>query len=118
MDNLNAIQVFARVAESRSFTAAANRLGLTPSAVSKSVSKLEAELGVRLLHRSTRLVSLTNEGANFFDRCRHILAEVDDAERALTSSTLTPQGKLRVQMPVGFGRVKSLGGIYVWSNMF
>lgn len=104
MDNLNAIQVFARVAESRSFTAAATRLGLTPSAVSKSVSRLEAELGVRLLHRSTRLVTLTNEGANFFDRCRHILAEVDDAERALTSSTLTPQGKLRVQMPVGFGR--------------
>ena len=80
MDNLNAIQVFARVAESRSFTAAATRLGLTPSAVSKSVSRLEAELGVRLLHRSTRLVTLTNEGANFFDRCRHILAEVDDAD--------------------------------------
>ncbi|MBT2300754.1 LysR family transcriptional regulator [Variovorax paradoxus] len=104
MDNLNALQVFARVAESRSFTLAAERLGLTPSAVSKSVSKLEAELGVRLLHRSTRLVSLTNDGASFFDRCRHILAEIEDAKSALTLSNSVPQGKLRVQMPVGFGR--------------
>ncbi|VWX61192.1 LysR family transcriptional regulator [Burkholderiales bacterium 8X] len=104
MDNLNSLQVFARVAESRSFTAAAERLGLTPSAVSKSISRLEAELGVRLLHRSTRLVSLTAEGTNFFDRCRHILAEIDDATRALSSSNQLPQGRLRLQMPVGFGR--------------
>ncbi len=104
MHNLNALQTFARVAESRSFTIAAERLGLTPSAVSKSVSKLEGELGVRLLHRSTRLVSLTNDGAVFFERCRHILTEIDDAKRALTLSNVVPQGKLRVQMPVGFGR--------------
>ena len=104
MDNLNALQVFVRVAESRSFTLAAERLDLTPSAVSKSVSKLEAELGVKLLHRSTRLVSLTNEGASFFDRCRHILAEIEDAKSALTLSNSVPRGKLRVQMPVGFGR--------------
>lgn len=104
MDNLNALQVFARVAESRSFTTAAERLGLTPSAVSKSVSKLERELGVKLLHRSTRQVSLTNDGASFFDRCRNILLEIDDAKRALSLGNVVPQGKLRVQMPVGFGR--------------
>jgi LysR family transcriptional regulator for bpeEF and oprC len=104
MDNLNALTVFAKVAETRSFTTAAQRLGLTASAVSKSISRLEQELGVRLLHRSTRLVSLTNDGASFFDRCRHILAEIDDAESALTLSKATPQGRLRVQVPVGFGR--------------
>lgn len=104
MRNLNALLVFTKVAETRSFTNAAQRLGLTASAVSKSVSRLEQELGVRLLQRSTRLVSLTNDGASFFERCRHILAEIDDAESALTLSMTNLQGRLRVQMPVGFGR--------------
>jgi LysR family transcriptional regulator for bpeEF and oprC len=104
MRNLNALLVFAKVAETCSFTVAAQRLGLTASAVSKSVARLEQELGVKLLQRSTRLVSLTDEGATFFERCRNILAEVDDAESALTLSTATPKGRLRVQLPVGFGR--------------
>ena len=104
MRNLNALLVFARVAETRSFTVAAQRLGLTASAVSKSVARLEQELGVRLLQRSTRLVGLTDEGAGFFERCRHILAEIDDAESAVTLSAANPHGRLRVQMPVGFGR--------------
>ena len=104
MRNLNALLVFARVAETRSFTVAAQRLGLTASAVSKSVARLEQELGVRLLQRSTRLVSLTDDGAGFFERCRHILAEIDDAESAVTLSAANPRGRLRVQMPVGFGR--------------
>ena len=104
MRNLNALLVFAKVAETCSFTLAAQRLGLTASAVSKSVARLEQELGVKLLQRSTRLVSLTDEGATFFERCRNILAEVDDAESAITLSTATPKGRLRVQMPVGFGR--------------
>jgi LysR family transcriptional regulator for bpeEF and oprC len=104
MRNLNALLVFTKVAETCSFTLAAQRLGLTASAVSKSVARLEQELGVKLLQRSTRLVSLTDEGASFFERCRHILAELDDAESAITLSTATPKGRLRVQMPVGFGR--------------
>lgn len=104
MENLNAIVVFVRVAESRSFTAAAQRLGLTSSAVSKAVSRLEKELGVRLLNRSTRLVTLTTDGAGFFDRCREILASVEDAERTVTLAKATPIGRFRVQMPIGFGR--------------
>lgn len=104
MENLNALVVFARVAESRSFTGAAQRLGLTSSAVSKAVSRLESELGVRLLNRSTRVVTLTNDGASFFDRCREILASIEEAERAVTLARATPHGRLRVQMPVGFGR--------------
>jgi LysR family transcriptional regulator for bpeEF and oprC len=104
MDNLNAITVFVRVAEARSFTAAAERLGLTPSAVSKAITRLEKELGVRLLHRSTRLVNLTNDGVGFFEHCREILASVEDAERAVTLAKASPHGRLRIQMPVGFGR--------------
>ncbi|KQT11206.1 LysR family transcriptional regulator [Ramlibacter sp. Leaf400] len=104
MDNLNALVVFARVAEARSFTAAAQRLGLTSSAVSKAVSRLEHELGVRLLNRSTRLVTLTSDGVGFFEHCRQILAAVEEAERSVTQSRGTPHGRLRLQMPVGFGR--------------
>ncbi len=104
MRNLNALLVFAKVAETCSFTVAAQKLGLTASAVSKSVARLELELGVKLLQRSTRLVSLTDDGASFFERCRHILSEIEDAESAMTHHTTTPQGRLRVQMPVGFGR--------------
>lgn len=104
MRNLNALLVFVKVAETRSFTLAAQRLGLTASAVSKSISRLEQELGVKLLQRSTRLVNLTGEGASFFERCRQIMTEIDEAESDLTATTATPKGRLRIQMPVGFGR--------------
>lgn len=104
MRNLNALLVFVKVAETRSFTLAAQRLGLTSSAISKSIARLEQELGVKLLTRSTRLVSLTGEGASFFERCRQILTEIEDAETAVTAATATPKGRLRLQMPVGFGR--------------
>jgi len=104
MRNLNALLVFVKVAETRSFTLAAQRLGLTSSAISKSIARLEQELGVKLLTRSTRLVNLTGEGASFFERCRQILTEIEDAESAVTATTATPKGRLRLQMPVGFGR--------------
>jgi len=104
MRNLNALLVFVKVAETRSFTLAAQRLGLTASAISKSIARLEQELGVKLLQRSTRLVSLTGEGASFFERCRQIMAEIEEAESAVTATTATPKGRLRIQMPVGFGR--------------
>lgn len=104
MRNLNALLVFTKVAETCNFTIAAQRLGLTASAVSKSIARLEEELGVKLLNRSTRLVSLTDEGATFFERCRTILSEVDDAESAIMRSNSTPKGVLNVQMPVALGR--------------
>lgn len=104
MRNLNALLVFVKVAETRSFTLAAQRLGLTSSAISKSIARLEQELGVKLLTRSTRLVNLTGEGASFFERCQQILTEIEEAESAVTSATATPKGRLRLQMPVGFGR--------------
>ena len=104
MDNLNAITVFVRIGETRSFTLAARRIGITPSAASKSVSRLERELGVRLVNRTTRTVSLTSDGASFFIRCRQILADIEEAQIVLTRASTVPRGKLRVQIPVGFGR--------------
>lgn len=104
MDNLNNIRVFVRVAESRSFSEAGKRLGLTSSAVSKAITRLERELGVRLLQRTTRSVGLTNDGASFFENCRQILSDVQSAEENLLQTRATPYGLLRVHMPVAFGR--------------
>lgn len=96
--------VFVRVAEQRSLTEAAQLLGLTASAVSKAITRLEAEMGAKLLHRTTRSINLTADGTAFLDRCRSILAAVDEAEAALGRARTSTQGRLRVQMPVGFGR--------------
>ncbi|MGE0803492.1 MAG: LysR family transcriptional regulator [Lautropia sp.] len=104
MHDLNALRVFVRVAETRSFIEASRRLGLTSSAVSKAISRLEHEFGVRLLNRTTRKVSLTQDGLEFFERCRQLLAELEEAETQLTQSTLAPRGRLRVHAPTGFGR--------------
>jgi len=104
MENLNALRVFVRVAETRSFKEAAKKLGLTSSAVSKAVGRLEAEMGVRLFQRTTRSVGLSDEGELFFAHCRQILAEIESAESLLTRSAAGPSGRLRVHMTVGFGR--------------
>ena len=104
MDEINAISVFVRVAEARSFIGAATRLGISPSAASKSLTRLEHRLGVRLLNRTTRSVSLTDDGLAFFESCRDILRQLDDAEAALTLGHSQPRGRLRVLMPAGFGR--------------
>ena len=100
MDNLNGIAAFARAAETLSYVAAGRLLGVSASAIGKSVARLEAKLGVRLLHRSTRRISLTNEGALFYERCQRILADVADAEAELSHLMGAPRGKLRVSLPV------------------
>ncbi|SHH38039.1 LysR family transcriptional regulator [Pollutimonas bauzanensis] len=104
MENLNSLRVFVCVAEARSFTEAAKRLGLTGSAISKAVTRLEKELGVRLLQRTTRSVGLTDDGKSFFEHCQQILMDVEHAENMLSKSTSTAYGRLRLHMPVGFGR--------------
>lgn len=105
MNNLNAIPLFISVGESPNLTAAAERLGLTASAVSKAVTRLEEELGQRLIHRTTRRIQLTEEGIAFLERCRHILNEVAEAEAEVAHTRATPHGRLRIQMPIGFGRI-------------
>ena len=105
MKNLNAIGVFVRVAESGSFTIAAQRLGMSPSGVSKFISHLEKELGVRLANRTTRKVSLTEEGEHFYERCRHLLNEIEETEALLTRTRIEPRGRVRLHVPFAFGRI-------------
>ena len=87
-----------------SFSGAAIELGITTPAVSKRLTNLEARLGVRLLNRTSRRISLTPEGELFLERARLILVEIDDLERLLTQSTDAPKGLLRVNATLGFGR--------------
>jgi len=99
MESLGSLDVFVRVSESRSFTGAGQQLGISASAVSKTIARLEERLSVRLFHRSTRTVNLTPEGALFLERCRRILSEVKEAEAELLQTRGTPQGKLRISLP-------------------
>lgn len=100
MDRLNGLLAFARTAELGSFIAAGRALGISASAVGKSVARLEQELGVRLLQRSTRRIGLTEEGRLFNERVRRILDDIDDAEAMLSRTRETPHGRLRVSTPI------------------
>jgi DNA-binding transcriptional LysR family regulator len=103
MDRLSAMAVFARVVEAGSFSAAARGLGLAKSSVSKQVSRLEDELAVRLLNRTTRRLSLTEAGATFLEGCQRMLAEAAAAESAVTHLVAAPRGRLSVSAPMSFG---------------
>ncbi|MDR6958015.1 LysR family transcriptional regulator [Pseudomonas brassicacearum] len=100
MESLSGIDFFVRAAETRSFSEAGRALGISSSAVGKSVARLEERLGVRLFHRSTRSITLTAEGALFLERCRRILSEVEAAELELSETRKAPRGKLRVSVPL------------------
>jgi DNA-binding transcriptional LysR family regulator len=95
--------VFAKVVESASFAAAARHFDISPAMVTKHVRKLEERLGVRLLNRTTRRVSVTEVGQNYYERCLRILSEVEDAERAASDLQAAPRGLLRVTTSVSFG---------------
>jgi DNA-binding transcriptional LysR family regulator len=99
MDSLGSISIFVQVAETRSFTEAGRLVGVSSSAVGKSIARMEERLGVRLFHRSTRSVTLTSEGALFLERCRRILSEVEAAEAELSEAAGAPRGRLRVSTP-------------------
>ncbi len=103
MDASGDMRVFVQVVEHQSFSAAAAALGLTPSAVSKLITRLEERLGVRLLHRTTRRLALTSEGDVYFARARQILADIDDVEAELAKSRGAPRGRLHVNTSNGFG---------------
>ncbi|MFJ2990358.1 LysR family transcriptional regulator [Collimonas sp. NPDC087041] len=99
MDSLSGIVSFVKTAEALSFVAAARALGVSASAVGKNVAKLEQTVGVRLFQRSTRRVHLTTEGELFYQRCRSILDDLQDAESMLSHAVEAPRGKLRVGVP-------------------
>lgn len=105
IENVASIVVFVRIAETLSFKAAATQLAISGPAASKAIGRLERRLGVRLFHRTTRRVALTDDGEAFLERCRRILEDVQEAEEVLTSRRNTLRGRLRVQMPLGFGRL-------------
>ncbi len=105
MDKLKAMQGFVRIADTGSLTAAAQALGSSLPAVVRSLAALEAHLGVRLFNRTTRRISLTEEGRRHLDSCRQVLAALDDAESALRSDASEPSGQLTITAPVLFGQM-------------
>jgi len=105
MDRMDLFRVFARVVECSSFTRAADSLGLPRSSVSAAVQALEARLGVRLLHRTTRRVSPTEDGAVFYERCQRLLSDVEEAEGLFRNAGGRPHGRLRVDVPGRIGRL-------------
>ena len=104
-DRLQAMSVFVAVAEETGFASAARRLNLSPPSVTRAVSELEARLGCRLLHRTTRSVRLTDAGERYLADCRRILAEIDDADRHAAGLHTAPRGTVSVSASVRFGRM-------------
>lgn len=114
MDRFLEMKTFAAVVDAGSFVGAADALGLSKAAVSRYVNELETRLGIRLLHRTTRRLSLTPEGEVFLRRCRDLLADLDDAEAEITSRGDVARGLLRINVPVTFGirRLAPLWGVF------
>lgn len=104
MDRIDLFRIFARVVECSSFTRAADTLGVPRSSVSAAVLELEGRLGARLLHRTTRSVSATQDGAAFYERCLSLIADMEEAEN-LFRNTATPSGTLRIDVPGRIGRL-------------
>jgi len=103
MDDLNGIRIFKRVVEAKSFTAAADRLGISQAQVSKEITRLERTLGARLLNRTTRRLSLTEVGNAFYAHCQRIETEINAAKAAVASLHADVNGIVRVSAPVAFG---------------
>ena len=104
MHTIDAMAVYLRVAELASFTQAAQSLGLPKASVSAAVQQLEAQLGTRLLQRSTRRVQVTQDGQLFYERCRDLLDEVEDIRTLFQAPASALRGRLRVDMPLGVAR--------------
>jgi DNA-binding transcriptional LysR family regulator len=105
MDKLQAMATFVQIVDRGSLSSAGEALDTSLSSVVRTLAALEKSLGVRLLNRTTRRISLTEEGRHYLERCRRILAEVDDAEQALSAKAQDPSGVLRVTAPVLFGQL-------------
>ena len=105
---LGSIELFCKAAELGSFTAAAESLGLTPAAVSRSISRLETRLGVRLFVRTTRQIRLTDDGEVYRAQCQQALEQIADAERAITGNQQVPSGVLRISVPTTYAHYRLL----------
>ena len=103
LDRLLAMTVFVKVVEQGSFARAAERMSMSTSAVSRQVAELETHLTTRLLNRTTRRISLTESGQAYFERALHLLADLEEAEAVVSSSTVTPRGTIRLTCSTSFG---------------
>lgn len=110
MDQLRQMSVFAKVAETGSFSATARSLGVSNSVISKYVSGLEEKLGVTLIQRNTRRLVLTDVGLGYLERCRRILSDVEEADRAASNEHVQPRGTLRINSALSFG-LRHLGPV-------
>ena len=108
MDRFRAMKAFIRIVEGGSLSAAARSLGVSLPAVVRTLAGLEAHLGTRLLNRTTRRINLTDDGQQYYERARQILAELDDAELSMSSARRRPGGTLSLTAPVVYGRLKLL----------
>lgn len=107
-ERLKGLEMFVAVAEAGSFTAAAQRLNLTKSAVGKAVARLEGRLKSRLFDRTTRRLEMTDAGETFYKVCVRVLEALEEGERALSADRMAPSGRLRVDLPATFGRLHAL----------
>ncbi|VWB31305.1 LysR family transcriptional regulator [Burkholderia lata] len=107
-DRFQGILAFVQAVECGSFSVASRQLGQSPSSVGKAVARLEGRLGVRLFKRTTRRMTLTDEGEAYHEKCLRALAELDQAESALAERHLTPTGRVRIALPVLYGRIRVL----------
>ncbi|HSD36257.1 MAG TPA: LysR substrate-binding domain-containing protein, partial [Rhodocyclaceae bacterium] len=105
---LGSIELFCKAAELGGFTAAAEALGVTPAAVSRAIGRIEERLGVRLFVRSTRRMRLTDDGQLYHEQCRQALAQIEEAERAITGHQAVPAGTLRISVPTTYGHSRVL----------
>jgi DNA-binding transcriptional LysR family regulator len=103
LGNVNDIATFIAVVKAGNFTSAAQQLGITRSAVGKSIARLETRLQLRLLHRTPRSLSLTDDGAVFYARCAQILEDLEETETAMAARSATPAGTLRISVPIALG---------------
>src|SRR5215813_2480109 len=103
MDRLGTIEAFVKVSETQSFSEAARRLRSSKSLVSRQIAALEAELGARLFHRTTRSLTLTEEGRGYHDQVVRILGDIAEANASVTNLQAAPRGKLRINAPMSFG---------------
>lgn len=110
-ERLKGLDVFVCVAETGSFTAAAERLNVTRSAISKAISRLEARLDTRLFNRTTRRLALTDAGVRFYRTCTNVLGELEEAELSLHAHNTEPMGRVRIDLPAAYGRLHALGVI-------
>ena len=118
MDRFEAMRVFCSVIEAGGFAPAAERLGLSTSAVSRHVAQLEAHLNVRLLNRTTRRMSPTDEGFAYFERCTQLLADLEETEASVAGEALHPRGRLRLTAPIALATLRLAPAFAAFSRQY